>query len=46
MKVCVCEKELDKSVCICSENIWKTGGESVMDERVCACETEACDENV
>ena len=44
--MCVCEKELDDSVCVYNENIWETGGELVMDERVCVCETEACDETV
>ena len=38
------KKELGDSMCVRDENIWETGGESVMDEGVC--ETEACDENV
>ena len=44
--MCVREKELDESVCACNKNIWETGGETVMDERMCVCETEACDEKV
>ena len=46
MCVCVHKKELNECVCVCNENIWETGGESVMDQRVCVHETEACDENV
>ena len=35
--VCVCKKKLDDSVYICDEDIWETGSESVMDERMCVC---------
>ena len=31
----MCEKELDESACVCNKNIWETGCEPVMDERVC-----------
>ena len=35
-------------MCVLKENIWESGSEWVMDERVCVCvsETEACDENL
>ena len=37
ISVCVCARERvgRQCVCVCNENIWETGGESVMDERVC-----------
>ena len=44
--MCARTRKLDESVYVCNEYIWETGGESVMDERVCVRETEACDKHV